>query len=409
MAPTIARIGPTRGAAGRGEWAVTGVEPIAYTGTDRQLYVLGALDGEPRRLTDDPDATHTWPTWAPGRAALAAMRRPRGAQAEQASVVLWVDPMLASPGPTDAPRALWTARDGGPVYMGWAPDGSHLAMLVQEANDLHLLVAEPREVGARTLLSGSPLYWSWTGDGRALVVHVGGHYRYGEGARVLLLRLDANGSRETLSDRPLGFRAPACEPGGQRVAYARDAGGHGSLVVTDLSNGREQPLAVVGDEPAFVWAPGGGRLAVGGTRADSGLYDELTVLDAQTGTSRALGSGVLAFFWTPDGTALICALPDPVGEGLAWERIDVADGRAARLATFTPTQELALLLGHFDQYAQSVSLYSREEPWLLFSNAGDEARHNGNSAEHAELWLARGDAPAPLRRLAGGSVGFFAP
>src|SRR5205085_7512951 len=115
------------------------------------------------------------------------------------------------------------------------------------------------------------------------------------------------------------------------------------------------------------------------------------------------------FVWTPDGTALICAVPDPVGEGLAWERVEVADGRIRRLASFSPTQELALLLGHFDQYAQSVSIYSREEPLLLFSYAGDEARHNGHAAEHAELWLARGDDPPTLHHLAGGSLGFFAP
>jgi hypothetical protein len=385
------------------------VEPIAYSGTDRQLYVLDAPDGAPRRLTDDPDATYTWPTWAPGRGALAAMRRPRGSRAEQASVEYWRDLPPAPAGTVDAPRALWTARDGGPVYLGWSPDGRHLAMLVQEANDLHLLVAAPGGTGARSLVSGSPLYWSWTGDGSALVVHVGGHFRYGEGARVLLVRLAEGASRETLSDRPLGFRAPACEPGGQRVAYASDGGGQRSLVVADLASHRERPLTVVGDEPAFIWAPDGGRLAVGSTRAESGLYDELTVLDAESGVSRALGAAVLAFFWTPDGAALICALPDPVGQGLAWERVEVADGRSSRLATFTPTQELALLLGHFDQYAQSVRLCSREEPWLLFSNAGDEARHNGHSSEYAELWLARADAPAPLRRLAGGSIGFFAP
>jgi hypothetical protein len=128
-----------------------------------------------------------------------------------------------------------------------------------------------------------------------------------------------------------------------------------------------------------------------------------------SGATQPLGVSVLAFFWTPDSAALICAVPDPIGEGLAWERIEVADGRVRRLASFSPTQELALLLGHFDQYVQSCRLYSQEEPVLLFSSASDEARHNGRAAEHAELWLARGEGPATLERLAGGSIGFFAP
>src|SRR5438132_11547694 len=103
------------------------MEPIAFTGTDRQLYVLEALDQEPRRLTDDASATYTWPTWAPGRAALAAMRRPRGASAEQASVELWLGlPHAAdaseAAAPFAAPRRVWTAQDGGPIFLSWAPD-----------------------------------------------------------------------------------------------------------------------------------------------------------------------------------------------------------------------------------------------------------------------------------------------
>ncbi len=384
------------------------MEPIAFCGSDRQLYVLDAIDRPPRRLTDEPGATHTWPTWAPGRAALAAMRRPRGRQAEQASVELWLD-LPAAAGPMDAPRPVWTARNGGPICLGWAPDGRHLGMLVQEADDLHLLVADRDGFDARPVASGAPLYWSWTANGQALVVHVGGHYRYGEGARVVLVRLDGSAARETLCTRPLGFRAPACDPAGARVAYAADETGDRTLVVLDLASGQKAALALVGDEPAFTWAPDGSQLAVAGSRAESGLYDDLAVVDARGGVARPLGVSALAFFWTPDSAALICAVPDPVGEGLAWERVEVVDGRARRLASFSPTQELALLLGHFDQYAQTCCLYSREEPLLLFAYASDQARHNGRAAEHAELWLVRGEGPATLQRLAGGSIGFFAP
>jgi len=390
------------------------MEPIAFCGTDRQLYILDALDRPPLRLTDEPGATHTWPTWAPGRTALAAMRRPRGNRAEQASVELWLDlppdaGRAATPEPVGPPRGVWTARHGGPICLGWAPDARHLGMLVQEADDLHLLVAERDGFEARPVASGAPLYWSWTADGQGLVAHVGGHHRYGEGAHVALVRLAERYSRETLCTRPLGFRAPACEPAGPRVAYATDETGDAALIVLDLASGQKETIAAVGDEPAFVWAPDGRQLAVAANRSESGLYDDVALVDARSGAIQPLGVSVLAFFWTPDSAALVCAVPDPLGEGLAWERIEAADGRVRRLASFSPTPELALLLGHFDQYAQSCRLYSRDEPLLLFSSAGDEARHNGRAPEHAELWLARGEGPAALERLAGGSIGFFAP
>src|SRR4051812_10550933 len=118
------------------------MEPIAYTGTDRQLYVLDELGGSPRRLSDDAAASYVWPTWAPGRAALAAMRRPRGTTDEQPSVELWLGLPYAAREPTSnttfaPPRRVWAAHDGGPICLGWAPAARHLGMLVQEGNDLH--------------------------------------------------------------------------------------------------------------------------------------------------------------------------------------------------------------------------------------------------------------------------------
>jgi hypothetical protein len=135
----------------------------------------------------------------------------------------------------------------------------------------------------------------------------------------------------------------------------------------------------------------------------------LSVVDVASGATQALPDRALAFLWTPAGDALLCVGVDAAAEVLVWERVDVASGETRPLARFAPTQELALLLGHFDQYAPAVSLYSREEPALLFAHASQDSRHNGHAAEHAGLWLVEDAAGATPRHLAGGSVGFFAP
>jgi dipeptidyl aminopeptidase/acylaminoacyl peptidase len=381
------------------------LEPIAYVGNDRQLYLLDALESAPRCLTADaPDGAFTWPTWNRDRTAVAVMRRVRAAQGERGAVEL----RAVADGTA---RRLWTARDGGPVFLYWAPNGERLGLLVQETDNLHLLAAPRSGDRAEPVLTGAPLYWGWAPDGTALVAHVGGHYRRGDGARVVHVRLDRGAATsETLSVRPLGFRAPAWEPEGTRVAYAAASqANRGALVLADVASGQVDEVAAVGDQPAFVWAPQGGRLAFAADRSDAGLYEGVSILDATSGATWRLPHTVLAFFWLPDGEALLCATVDPGGDRLAWERVDLATDEAVALARFTPTQELGLLLGHFDQYAPAVALYSREEPALLFADAGQEGRHNGHSAERADLWLATGTAPAALRHLAGGSVGFFAP
>jgi dipeptidyl aminopeptidase/acylaminoacyl peptidase len=381
------------------------VEPIAFVGNDHLLYVLDAPDSLPRCLTSDaPAGAFTWPTWAPESDALAVMCRVRDEGRERGAVEL----RAVADG---AAQRVWTARDGGPVFMHWAPGGRRLGLLVQEGDTLQLLVADRDSGHTEMVLTGAPLYWSWAPDGAALVAHVGGHHRRGNDARLVLMRLGAgSGASETLDSRPLGFRAPAWEPTGTRVAYAAASTGDGrALVLLDTLTGQRDEVAAVGNAPSFVWAPEGGRLALAAERTDAGLYDGLRIVDTRGGADCRLQRIVLAFFWTPAGDALLCVGVDPAGEMLIWERVDAASGEARTLARFAPTQELALLIGHFDQYAPAVSLYSRTESALLFAHTSQDSRHNGHSAEHAGLWLVTDAAEPALRRLAGGSFGCFAP
>ena len=381
------------------------MEPIAFVGNDHLVYLLDTPDSPPRCLTSDaPTGAFTWPTWAPAGDALAVMRRVRDDGRERGAVEL----RLVTDG---AARRLWTAREGGPVFLYWAPGGRRLGMLVQEGDTLRLIVADRDADHAETVLTGAPLYWSWAPDGAALVAHVGGHYRRDNDARLVLVRAGAGpDATETLDTRPLGFRAPAWEPGGTRVAYAaareRD---RRTLILLDTASGQRDELAAVGNAPAFVWAPGGGRLALGAERTDAGLYDGLAILDTQGSAEQRLERTALAFFWTPNGDALLCVGVDAAGEVLTWERVDPATGGARTLARFAPTPEVALLLGHFDQYAPAVALYSRTELALLLAHTSQDSRHNGHSAEHAGLWLVMDAAEPELRRLAGGSFGCFAP
>ena len=75
------------------------------------------------------------------------------------------------------------------------------------------------------------------------------------------------------------------------------------LIVMDLASGQKETVAAVGDEPAFVWAPDGRQLAIAANRGESGLYDDVALMDTRSGAIQPLGVSVLAFFWTPDSAA----------------------------------------------------------------------------------------------------------
>ncbi|HZU06882.1 MAG TPA: hypothetical protein VFB73_13005 [Chloroflexota bacterium] len=382
------------------------MEPIAFAGIDGRIHLLDAPDQPPRCLAADrahDTYIYTWPTWAPAADWLAVMALPR----ERGTTAVELVSLRSA-----AVRRVWSTDDGGPVFLYWAPDGRRLGLLVQEADTLHLLVADcTTDRPAERLASGAPLYWSWAADGAALALHVGGHYGRAGNAQLLLARLEAERPVwETLTVRPLGFRAPAWEPGTHRLAYAAAVGtDRRRLLLTDTASGHTEEVLAVGDEPAFVWAPQGRRLVLADERTPEGLYEHVALLDTQSGDVQPLPGGAAAVFWTPAGDALLRAVPGPAGDLLLWERLDLTDGTAWLLAGFSPTQELALLLGHFDQYAQAVRFYSQQEPALLFAHAVPSGRHNGRAADRAELWLAVGHSPVALRCLASGRIGFFAP
>jgi Tol biopolymer transport system component len=112
------------------------------------------------------------------------------------------------------------------------------------------------------------------------------------------------------------------------------------------------------------------------------------VIDLADSSSQAYFNGnVLAFFWSPDSNKLAYLTgalvePSPVGRagGLAapalqqrrtlqvtWHVIDLAGGRTIDLNTFEPTDSFIYLIQYFDQFAQSVALWSPDSRSLVYA------------------------------------------
>jgi Tol biopolymer transport system component len=252
-----------------------------------------------------------------------------------------------------------------PFYLSWDPTSSRIAYLgspSEEEIELGILEVAGRSSGT-PLDAGQPFYLSWAPGGDQLLVHVGED-------RLELLDLD--GSLTTVADRPGTFSAPVWTADGRTFAYASVGAERQRLVVQDVEAESERPLVSFDELISFVVSPDGERIAFQVIEEQSVL--PLTVIDVGTGeTVEITDAAIAAFFWSPDGERLLYLDPDPEEEQF-WFRWGVWDGRSSFLTPrFVPSQLIAgAYLQFFEQYAQSMSLWSPDSSAFAYPGTNEE-------------------------------------
>ena len=271
-----------------------------------------------------------------------------------------------------------------PFYLYGAPDDQHVAFLVPNMLDgMRLYIAQPDQPdSAQAAVSGQPNYASWSPDSQALLVHIGSTDADAFVGTYDLMAEDTH----KLETEPAAFQAPGWSPANEaQWLYARQSAANNQLVLG--SDSQRRTLAEFDGGIAFSWSPDGQRIAYALNTPDSFLYQELTVIDLQDSSPTVVFNGnVLAFFWSPDGTRLAYltgALVEPSSIGragglaapmrrqrtlqLTWHVIDLAHDRTIDLNTFAPTSGFLYLIQYFDQFAQSVALWSPDSRSLVYT------------------------------------------
>lgn len=343
---------------------LTACSPATETSPDRlvilrdgDVVTLDRDGSEPTTIASNPSGSFFQPVWSPDRNLLAF-----GSIGAESAVAI----ARLSDG------EVYTAdTDSFPFYFSWSAR-NELGLLRNGDEGLNLETVSLGEAGLSSpsvVAKGQPLYYSWSRDGNELVAHIGPDtLTFSDGEEV-----------DPLPVTPGEFAAPAWT---ERGIYAVVGESDQQSLVRIDRDGTIAPLALVGRTTNLVPNSDGSLVAIQ-TLAPQEQFqsasfqpnprvpaNRLVVLDATTGDTTAVTNDVvLAFFWSPaDDTLLVLDVVN--GAQARWSVW--TDGDRSELARFDFEESfLTQFVPFFDQYAQSVSLWSPSGDAIAFPGRVD--------------------------------------
>ena len=378
---------------------------IVYSDDEGRVFLTGPKGISPSRI-DPGDGFFIWPVWSPAgdRIVFSGMSLDSG---EPAALYLYRQG-------EESPRVVFRNETGtGAIlpsmvhYPLWSPDGTWLALVVSRQEQLAMYLLHTDDLGsAEKILERAPLYASWSGDSRYLVVH-------GEDEHFVV---DSGGEKfvTTLDDRDAQYRAPAWWPSGARYTLVVPNGDGGrNLVIKDAISNNRTTLGSVESGVAFLWSPDGSTLALARSRISvGGIYDTIEFFRADgTSVGSVIDDTIIAFYWSPDSSKLAyVTLTDQAGV-FRWQVLDMEDENVQFVTEFKPSGPQITLFQFFDQFSYSHQVWSPGSDALVFAgrSAGGVISDVSGLFSGSQIIVASLDQTPSIRAIASGEMGFWSP
>ena len=292
-------------------------------------------------------------------------------------------------------------------YPMWSPDGSRLGLVVSRQEQLAMYLLHVDNPGsAEKILERTPLYASWSGDSRYLVVH-------GEEEHFVV---DSEGETlvTTLDGRDAQYRAPAWWPSGDRYALVAPNGDGGrDLVIADAISNKRTTLGSVESGVAFLWSPDGSTLALARSSISvGGIYDTIEFFRADgTSVGSVIDDTLIAFYWSPDSSKLAYVTLTAQPGVFRWQVLDMQDGNVQFVTEFKPSGPQITLFQFFDQFSYSHQVWSPGSDALVFAgrSVGGVISDVSGLFSGSQIIVASLDQTPSIRPIASGEMGFWSP
>lgn len=347
-----------------------------------------------------------WPTWRPGRPEYVVSQVETRSGPARASLHLQgvSGGDIQIPGSTSMPPALIAERVA--HYALWDPAGRALCYVMPSGRTLAARLWRAGEPEAETLTGGTPIFPSWSPDGRRLLLHFGDH----------LMSVDLeSGEQSALSTNAMGFRAAAISSDDELTVFAEAHDQGTALLCHRRTPSGAVEAARFDGGVALAFRPGTHELAIAVTTgSEAGVFSDLYLLDMdRAGKPRRLVHGpLLAYWWAPAGDRLAVLVPAYTGDGRYQLRFHGPDGRFLRaMEPLTLSPDMRTVVSFFDQFALSHPLWSPDGRRFAF---GGRMLTDAIPASFADgqldaVVLADAAEGGPWVRVGPGFAGFFPP
>lgn len=387
---------------------------IAYIGLDGNAYISDQAGRNLTQVTADaqlPDDQsgafrfYQYPTWSADGRQLAIVGVSGESDGQNRSEIF-----IKSIG-EEGIDTVYSSESRHPFYLYWSPDNAAVSFLSTDSAGQSILLQSVSVDGGDPLVldTGSPYYWSWAPDGGTMIVHAGGAASSSP-EHMAFLQLNSEITEDAVDSIPASFQAPAWSPDGSRILLARlNDQEKKEIIITDSTGAFEKALAEFSVNASFAWSPDSGLVAYieGDRETTAGTLGRLHVLDLETSEDFFQDEDVYAFFWSPNSRKLAYLKPRIVeGESadqqvllLELHMLDTVSSETEQLFTFQPTNQFSAVLPYFDQYHQSVTIWSPDSNNLVLSFIDQE----GNPG----IAIVAASGQLEPRILAGGYLAFW--